>query len=126
MLLRYTACTGLINQHYSHIASFVLAAVLGAEVVLPPAAKRDSFGHYFSTYKVRQSTAGGCRGRVDLVLGVPLVGPVHRGGAADVDTSSVECPDTALCSATSWLAALLLLGGAVELHSYEPSSMRMR
>mmetsp|Transcript_3827 Transcript_3827/g.11047 ORF Transcript_3827/g.11047 Transcript_3827/m.11047 type:complete len:533 (-) Transcript_3827:775-2373(-) len=51
VLLRYTACTGLINQHYSHIASFVLAAVLGAEVVLPPAAKRDSFANYFSVYK---------------------------------------------------------------------------
>ncbi len=36
LLLRYTAGTGLINQHYSHIAAFALAAVLGAEVVLPP------------------------------------------------------------------------------------------
>lgn len=25
--------------------------MLGAEVVLPPAAKRDSFGHYFSVFK---------------------------------------------------------------------------
>lgn len=44
-------CAGLINQQYSHIAAFALAAVLGAEVVLPPAAKRDSFGHYFSVFK---------------------------------------------------------------------------
>jgi hypothetical protein len=36
LLLRYTAGTGLINQHYSHISVFALAAVLGAEVVLPP------------------------------------------------------------------------------------------
>ena len=34
VLLRYTACTGLINQHYSHIAAFSLAAVLGAESLL--------------------------------------------------------------------------------------------
>ena len=47
VLLRYTACTGLINQHYSHIAAFSLSAVLGAELVLPPAVKRDSFAHYF-------------------------------------------------------------------------------
>lgn len=52
VLLRYTACTGLINQQYSHIAAFSLAAVLGAEIVLPPAAKRDSFAHYFSVFKV--------------------------------------------------------------------------
>lgn len=51
VLLRYTACTGLINQHYSHIAAFSLSAVLGAELVLPPAVKRDSFAHYFSVFK---------------------------------------------------------------------------
>ena len=27
VLLRYTACTGLINQQYSHIAAFALSAV---------------------------------------------------------------------------------------------------
>ena len=48
---RYTACTGLINQHYSHIAAFSLAAMLGAELVLPPAVCRDSFAHYFSVFK---------------------------------------------------------------------------
>ena len=47
VLLRYTACTGLINQHYSHVAAFALAATLGAEIVLPPAVCRDSFAHYF-------------------------------------------------------------------------------
>ena len=30
--LRYTACTGLINQHYSHVAALSLASVLGTEV----------------------------------------------------------------------------------------------
>jgi hypothetical protein len=49
--MRYTACTGLINQHYSHIAAFALATVLGAELVLPPAVCRDSFAHYFSVFK---------------------------------------------------------------------------
>lgn len=50
--LRYTACTGLVNQQYSHIAAFTLAAVLGAaEVHLPPAAVRDSFGHKFSVHQ---------------------------------------------------------------------------
>ncbi len=51
VVLRYIACTGLINQHYSHIAAFSLAAMLGAELVLPPAVMRDSFEHYFSVYK---------------------------------------------------------------------------
>jgi hypothetical protein len=51
VLLRYTACTGLINQHYSHIAAFTLAAALNAELVLPPAVQRDSFAKYFSMRK---------------------------------------------------------------------------
>ena len=51
VLLRYTACTGLINQHYSHIAAFVLSAALQSEIVLPPAVQRDSFAKYFSTKK---------------------------------------------------------------------------
>ena len=51
VLLRYTACTGLMNQHYSHIAAFTLAAVVNAELVLPPAVQRDSFAHYFSQQK---------------------------------------------------------------------------
>ena len=50
--LRYTACTGLVNQQYSHIAAFTLAAALGvAEVHLPPAAVRDSFAHKFSIHQ---------------------------------------------------------------------------
>lgn len=48
VVLRYVAGTGLINQHYSHIAALSLAAVLGAEVVLPPAMHRSSFEHVFS------------------------------------------------------------------------------
>lgn len=50
--LRYTACTGLVNQQYSHIAAFTLAAALGVhELLLPPAAVRDSFGHVFSIHQ---------------------------------------------------------------------------
>ena len=52
LLLRYTACSGLINQQYSHIAAFALAAALGAEIVLPPAVCRDSFAHYFRCVSV--------------------------------------------------------------------------
>jgi hypothetical protein len=42
LLLRYTACTGLANQQYSHIAAFSLAAALQADIVVPPAAHRAS------------------------------------------------------------------------------------
>ena len=48
LLLRYIAGTGLINQHYSHVAALGLATMLGAEVVLPPAMHRSSFEHIFS------------------------------------------------------------------------------
>lgn len=51
VLMRYTACGGLTNQLYSHISALTLAATLGAEVVLPPALTRSSFGHYFSMFK---------------------------------------------------------------------------
>ena len=58
LALRYTACGGLINQHYSHVAALVLARALGADrVVLPPAAQRDSFGKYFSTVADRNEVA---------------------------------------------------------------------
>lgn len=49
VIMRYIAGTGLTNQHYCHIDAFAIAAAVGAELVLPPAAKRDSFGLYFST-----------------------------------------------------------------------------
>ena len=57
LLLRYTACMGLINQQYSHIAAFSLAAALGAELVLPPAICRDSFEHYFHTNRSKNEMA---------------------------------------------------------------------
>jgi hypothetical protein len=52
LTLRYSVCHGFINQHYSHIAAFSLARMLGAEIVLPTGCKRDSFGSAFSTDKV--------------------------------------------------------------------------
>lgn len=49
--MHYTACTGLINQQYSHIAAFILSSAIGAELVLPPALMRNSFGSYYSLLK---------------------------------------------------------------------------
>ena len=46
LILHYTACGGLTNQIYSHIPAFVLGEALGAELVLPPALMRSSFGHH--------------------------------------------------------------------------------
>jgi len=48
LIVRYTACGGLFNQHYSHIAALTLALALGGDVILPAAVKRDSFANYFS------------------------------------------------------------------------------
>ena len=47
LLLRYTACGGLMNQHYSHISAITLAAALGADIIIPQALTRDSFASYF-------------------------------------------------------------------------------
>ena len=51
VVLHYTACSGLINQVYSHIAALVLASALRAELILPPALMRNSFASYFSPFK---------------------------------------------------------------------------
>ena len=51
VLMHYTACTGLINQHYSHIAAFTLSSAIGAELVMAPGLQRDSFGSYFSAHE---------------------------------------------------------------------------
>jgi len=50
LLLRYTVCGGLINQHYAHISALMIAQALGAEVVLPLACYRESFGQHFSLH----------------------------------------------------------------------------
>jgi hypothetical protein len=40
ILLRYMACQGLFNQMYAHLAAFILAERLGADVVMPPSLYR--------------------------------------------------------------------------------------
>lgn len=45
---RYTACGGLFNQHYCHVAALTVALRLGADVVLPHSVKRQSFNQYFN------------------------------------------------------------------------------
>jgi hypothetical protein len=37
-----------MNQHYSHVAAMTIAMEIGADVILPYALKRDSFGKYFN------------------------------------------------------------------------------
>ncbi len=44
VLLRYTTCGNLIEQHFSHIAGLTIAAMLGADVVVPPYLVQDSLG----------------------------------------------------------------------------------
>jgi hypothetical protein len=58
LVVRYTACGGLFNQHYSHVAALALALALGADVVLPAAVKRDSFAHYFSQDPSKNQVSG--------------------------------------------------------------------
>jgi len=48
ILLQYTACQGLFNQMYAHLAAFLLAFYLEADVVLPHALHRDSFESQYS------------------------------------------------------------------------------
>ena len=48
-----TSPAGLINQYYSHIAAFILASTTAAEIVLPPALMRSSYGNYYSRVKRR-------------------------------------------------------------------------
>lgn len=42
VILRYTACTGLVNQLYCHISAISLARAMEVELVLPPAVKLDA------------------------------------------------------------------------------------
>ena len=66
LVLRYTACSGLINQHYSHIAGIALAAALRARaVVVPPGLARSSFAQYYSTSAEKNEVGDGDRGTGD-------------------------------------------------------------
>ena len=51
IILRYMACAGLFNQHYSHIAALTLAAALDATLVMAPAVQRNSYAKLFSMSK---------------------------------------------------------------------------
>lgn len=105
VLLRYTACTGLINQQYSHIAAFALGAVLGAELVLPPAVKRDSFAHYFSTFK-DQNEVSWTADPLDSLLDVDKIMEfwharglvIHKVRCHGWSTPTVGCADLSLCT----------------------------
>ena len=73
--VRYTACGGLANQHYSHVAALTLAVALGADVVLPDAARRDTFAHYFSEDPSRNKVRW---------VGAPLASMWQPGSAAEL------------------------------------------
>lgn len=48
LTLRYTACGGLMNQHYCHLSALTLAHLSGAQrVVFPPLQERSSFNQRY-------------------------------------------------------------------------------
>lgn len=50
LTLRYTACGGLMNQHYCHLATLVLAHLCHAKrVIWPPMQERTSFNRRYHT-----------------------------------------------------------------------------
>ena len=67
VVLHYTACTGLINQHYSHIAAFTLSSAIGAELVLAPGLQRDSFASYFSAHQEQNEVTWSSMSTSDLL-----------------------------------------------------------
>lgn len=95
VVLRYTACTGLINQQYSHIAAFALAAVLGAELVLPPAVKRDSFAKYFSMDKT-QNEVSWTPDHLDTLLDTEKIIRFWKDRGLTVHRVRLQCPCMAL------------------------------
>eukprot|EP01024_Parvocaulis_polyphysoides_P030102 TRINITY_DN2734_c2_g1_i1.p1 TRINITY_DN2734_c2_g1~~TRINITY_DN2734_c2_g1_i1.p1 ORF type:complete len:550 (-),score=34.20 TRINITY_DN2734_c2_g1_i1:2-1651(-) len=54
MVLRYTACSGLVNQQYAHIASLSIALLLGAKLIMPPSLQRVTFNTSFDEMPWRQ------------------------------------------------------------------------
>lgn len=50
MTIRYTACGGLMNQHYCHLSALVLAHLAHATAVIwPPMQERTSFNRRYHT-----------------------------------------------------------------------------
>ena len=94
IIVRYTACTGLINQQYSHIAAFALAAALDSELVLPPAVQRNSFGKYFSMEKSRNHMKW-TPARLDTLLDVDAVIEAwHNDGMTIHRVSITSCAES--------------------------------
>ena len=49
LTLRYTACGGLVNQHYCHLAALTLAHLANASCIIwPPMQERASFNRRYS------------------------------------------------------------------------------
>ena len=104
--LRYTACGGLINQHYSHVSALALASAVGAtRVHLPPAVQRSSYGHYFSVFAHRNEvewTPAPLAGVLDVDAatatwaerGVQLLPPVPGAELPDVTRPATAFPTT--------------------------------
>lgn len=57
MMVRYTACGSIMQQHFSHVAALTIAAALGADAALPYASHRDSFGSYTQDASGKNSVA---------------------------------------------------------------------
>jgi hypothetical protein len=50
LTIRYTACGGLFNQHYCHIAALAIAHLAHAKnVIWPPLQERESFSKRYHT-----------------------------------------------------------------------------
>ena len=93
VLLYYTACTGLINQHYSHIAAFTLSSAIGAELVLAPALQRDSFASYFSAHREQNEVTWTSMSTSQL-LDVDRIIEEWRAHGMDVHKVSIAGPPT--------------------------------
>lgn len=106
--LRYTACGGLINQHYSHVSALALASAVDAtRVHLPPAVQRSSYGHYFSVFADQNEvkwTPAPLAGVLDVDAataawaerGVQLLPPVPGAELPDVTRPATAFPTTPL------------------------------
>ena len=104
---RYTAGTGLVNQFYCHLAAFSLAAAVGSEVVLPYAAKRDSFGLYFSTV-AEQNQVGHGHHTCAVVATAAAAAPRHRRSCCcPAAACAFFCADLACSLQVSWAPAPL-------------------
>ncbi len=55
VLLRYTTCGNVMQQHYSHMAGLTLAVELGADVMLPPAIVKGANMQH--GYRIRRTHA---------------------------------------------------------------------